>query len=388
MLTSYTKHIDWRYIMADIFDRKVVQSNDIIQGVTKMDIVPLKIFEMAVSLINPLDPPKNGIVLLSKKELFDFFNVSSDSKYTRFKDAIKELQEKSVILIRSQDKRKGNSFESIVPIPYVKWTDFEDVIELQFNEKIMPYLIHLKENFTQYLLTDIGMLNGKYSIILYKWLTMNYNQYKKYGRFDLKNPNIEMKELRQITDTENDYIRFDNFERRVLRESIDDINLKTHYSIKYEKIKRGRRISGIRFNIEEKKRSINPKYLYQKDLAYEERREDHINERIKKLELLPLALADIYVSYLIRHDLLNLNNSDEIVEAYEVLSPLYEKMMSDSAANRFQPYDNFEKHIEYIKEHMVDTSIKYRNIVEYLRVAAEGHIGKLEYQNRKRDENI
>ena len=45
----------------------------------------------------------------------------------------------------------------------------------------MPYLINLKSNFTQYLITDIMELNSKCSIILYKWFSMYYNQYEKYN---------------------------------------------------------------------------------------------------------------------------------------------------------------------------------------------------------------
>jgi plasmid replication initiation protein len=50
-------------------------------------------------------------------------------------------------------------------------------------------------------------LNSKYSIILYKWLSMQYNQYEHYsnkgGRRteqleEYANPSIKVKELRQL----------------------------------------------------------------------------------------------------------------------------------------------------------------------------------------------
>ncbi len=78
----------------------------------------------------------------------------------------------------------------------------------------MPYLIELKEKFTQYALSDIMELNSKYSIILYKWLSMNYNQYEHYsvkgGRRteqveSYRNPSILVKELREMSDTVNEY---------------------------------------------------------------------------------------------------------------------------------------------------------------------------------------
>ncbi len=52
--------------------RKIVEHNDLITSVAKMDKVPLKIFELAVSCIDINNPPKDNIIYLSKKELFSF----------------------------------------------------------------------------------------------------------------------------------------------------------------------------------------------------------------------------------------------------------------------------------------------------------------------------
>src|SRR5574337_629033 len=107
--------------------------------------------------------------------------------------------------------------KSIVPIPFVEWNSYNDEVKIEFHREIMPYLIELKEKFTQYALSDLVDLNSKYSIILYKWLSMNYNQYEHYivkgGRREeqveaYRNPSISIRELRQITDTINAYKRF------------------------------------------------------------------------------------------------------------------------------------------------------------------------------------
>ena len=46
--------------------RKVVEHNDLISSVAKMDKVPLKIFELAVSCIDTNNPPKDNIVFCPK----------------------------------------------------------------------------------------------------------------------------------------------------------------------------------------------------------------------------------------------------------------------------------------------------------------------------------
>lgn len=50
--------------------RKVVQHNDLISSVAKMDKTPLKIFELAVSCLDIDNPPKDNIIYVSKKDLF------------------------------------------------------------------------------------------------------------------------------------------------------------------------------------------------------------------------------------------------------------------------------------------------------------------------------
>ena len=149
--------------MNEIEKRKVVEHNDLITSVAKMDKSPLKIFELAVSCINTDNPPKDNIIYLSKTELFTFFDVSDNDKHSRFKQAIEKMQEQAFFNIR-QENGKGTEFERIVPIPYIKWTDYNDKVTIQFQPQIMPYLIDLKKNFTQYALSDVMNLNSKYSI--------------------------------------------------------------------------------------------------------------------------------------------------------------------------------------------------------------------------------
>ena len=75
----------------DLEKRKVVEHNALIQSVAKMQKTALKMFELAVSCIDTEEPPKNNTVYLSKSELFKFFEVSSSSKHSQFKEAVKLL---------------------------------------------------------------------------------------------------------------------------------------------------------------------------------------------------------------------------------------------------------------------------------------------------------
>ena len=212
----------------ELSKRKVVEHNSLITSIAKMDKTPLKMFELAVSCINTEEPPKDNIIYLSKAELFTFFKVDDSNKHTRFKQAIELMQKQAFFQIK-EVKDKGYEMTSIVPIPTVKWNSYNDDVMIQFNQFIMPYMIDLKAEFTQYKISELKELNSKYSIILYRWLSMNYNQYEHYnvkgGRRaeqveNYRKPSISVKELREITDTVNEYKEIYDFEKRVLKKSL------------------------------------------------------------------------------------------------------------------------------------------------------------------------
>ncbi|PFG90657.1 RepB protein, partial [Lactococcus cremoris] len=259
----------------ELSKRKVVEHNSLITSIAKMDKTPLKMFELAVSCINTEEPPKDNIIYLSKAELFTFFKVDDSNKHTRFKQAVAKMQEQAFFEIK-EEKNKGFKFRRILPIPTVEWTDYDDKVMIRFNQDIMPYLIELKQNFTKYALSEIMELNSKYSIILYKWLSMNYNQYEHYsnkgGRRaeqveNYRNPSITVKELREITDTVNEYKHFPHFENWILKKPLEEINAHTSFNVSYEKIKKGRSIDSIVFHIEKKRTAEDNSYKLE-DQAY------------------------------------------------------------------------------------------------------------------------
>ncbi|MCT0467764.1 RepB family plasmid replication initiator protein, partial [Lactococcus cremoris] len=319
--------------LKEIEKRKIVEHNDLITSVAKMDKTPLKIFELAVSCIDTENLPKDNTIYLSKEELFTFFDVSDNGKHTRFKEAITKMQEQAFFEVR-EAKNKGFKFRRILPIPTVEWTDYDDKVMIRFNQDIMPYLIELKQNFTQYALSDLIDLNSKYSIILYKWFSMSYNQYEHYsakgGRRAeqveaYRNPSIKISELRSLTDTINEYKDMSNFTKRVLDNSLKEINHHTSFNVTYEKVKKGRSIDSIVFHIEKKRRADDNSYkLEDKDYQFD-KEEKSRNEA----DLLKQAMESKYTRLLIENFLLSpLEMTDTALMAglQKNVYPLYDEL--------------------------------------------------------------
>ena len=365
--------------LKEIEKRKIVEHNDLITSVAKMDKTPLKIFELAVSCIDTEKLPKNHTVYLSKAELFAFFKVDDSNKHSRFKEAIKVMQKEAFFEIK-EEAGKGFKFKSIVPIPYVEWTDYNDEVLIRFSPEIMPYLIELKNNFTQYALSDLVELNSKYSIILYRWLSMNYNQYEHYsvkgGRRngqleEYRNPSITVKELRSITDTIKEYQHFPHFENWILKKPLEEINAHTSFNVTYDKIKKGRSIDSIVFHIEKKRRADDTSYKLE-DKAYQA---DKKAKEETEEKLVYQAMKSKYTQVLLENMLLS---------PYEMTDT---KLMAGLQKNVYPLYDELKdrRGLQGVKDHLAYVSSKQepyskRNVAKYLKKAIEQYLPTVKRQ--------
>jgi len=364
----------------ELSKRKVVEHNSLIKSIAKMDKTPLKMFELAVSCINTEEPPKDNTVYLSKIDLFAFFKVTDNDKHSRFKEAIEKMQKQAFFQIK-EEQGKGFKFKSIVPIPYVEWTDYNDEIKIEFHREIMPYLINLKKNFTQYALLDIAELNSKYSITLYRWLSMNYNQYEHYsvkgGRRveqveSYRNPSITMEELRILTDTVNEYKIMNDFTRWILEKPLEEITKHTHFNVTYEKVKKGRSIDSIVFHIEKKRTADNTSYkvddkVYQVDKAKK--------EQIEK-DLYTEAMQSNYTTLLLENMLLSPFEMQDITVMaglQKKVYPLYDEL------KKLRGLNGVKDHLSYVTSKQ--EAYSKRNIVKYLQKSIKNYLPNVKRQD-------
>ncbi|WP_282667402.1 MULTISPECIES: RepB family plasmid replication initiator protein [Lactococcus] len=364
----------------ELSKRKVVEHNSLITSIAKMDKTPLKMFELAVSCIDTEKPLEDNTVYLSKRDLFAFFKVSDNDKHSRFKQAVEKMQKQAFFQIK-EEAGKGFKFKSIVPIPYVEWTDYNDEVKIEFHREIMPYLINLKKNFTQHALSDIAELNSKYSLILYRWLSMNYNQYEHYsvkgGRRAeqveaYRNPSIKVKEMRLMTDTVNEYHKYNDWDRYILKNSLKEINAHTSFNVTYDKIKKGRSIDSIVFHIEKKRMADDNSYKlgdkdYQEDKARKAETEDMLTLQALKSPYTKLLMEHFLLSYL------DLTDTKILSGLQAHVYPLYDELKDLRGLN------GVKDHLSYVRAKREDYSKK--NITKYLKKAIEQYLPTVKRQD-------
>ena len=247
----------------------------------------------------------------------------------------------------------------------------------------MPYLIDLKAEFTQYKISELKELNSKYSIILYRWLSMQYNQYEHYSvkggrRADqvesYRNPSITVKELRLMTDTVNEYPRFDNFERRVLKIALKEINAHTSFNVTYEKVKKGRSIDSIVFHITKKPVARNDFYkLEEQDPIY---LQDKANKEQAEELLAGKALKSKYTKLLLDNMLLSpyeMTDTSLMAGLQAHVYPLYDELKALRGLN------GVKDHLSYVRAKQ--EAYSKRNIAKYLKKAIEQYLPTVKRQD-------
>lgn len=214
----------------------VVKSNELIRNVRySLSEQEQKIIIFLISQIGKDDKELNTI----KLRLRDYCEIAgieySGGSISHLKDTIKNIADKSWWI--QDDEDKENLF---------RWIDTAsldgETAEVILSQSLKPFVLQLKENFTKYEMIEVLGLRGKYTIRLYEL----FRSYLWLGRWRVK-----VNDLRDLIQCDK-YKAFKEFNRNILKYSIDEINKYSGLEVSYLTIKKGRYIEEIEFSIEEK----------------------------------------------------------------------------------------------------------------------------------------
>ncbi len=170
------------------------------------------------------------------KAFYDFMEVNNKD-YDKVRQCLKALSDKSWWI------KAENGSDILVRFLNTVRTDKKtSKVRIKFHEDMMPFLQHLKSEYTQYKLWYTMTMRSEYSLRLYELLKSVAN--KQIWYFDIE-------ELKKIFMCEN-YTRFNNFKARVIEPAVTEINDKTDITVTYELVKDGKAYVGIEFEIQYK----------------------------------------------------------------------------------------------------------------------------------------
>ncbi len=183
--------------------------------------------------------------IITIKDLSKLLGVPASNIY-RDVDEITDDIIKNPVYIR--EERNGKTID-FIKIPWVTRCEYKsDVgIALKLNEELKPFLINLKEHYTQYTLQEVLAMKSVYGIRIFEVL-----QSKIMSRVLPKDGIVvilSVQEIRECCDCEDKYPAFGNFRDKVIDKAIKEINRVTMFKVVYSYIKKARSVVEIKFDI-------------------------------------------------------------------------------------------------------------------------------------------
>lgn len=122
-------------------------------------------------------------------------------------------------------------------------------VEFGFSPQMKPFLLGLKERFTRFELIEVARMKSSFSIRIFQMCKSYYYENIRHGRNVMKVGVVELKERLGIKDK---YPDFRNFRRKVLDVAKEEINEKTRLQVNLEFGRKGRKITQVHIEINEK----------------------------------------------------------------------------------------------------------------------------------------
>ena len=223
----------------------VVKTNQLNQALQTLSLAEVRIIQLAI-----VDARETATGLSTDKPLridatryAEVFETTRQNGYKRMKEAEETLFNRRFTYLDDNGKPIKSRW-----LQQVQYHDGEGAIEIVFTLAVVEGISRingLEQFFTSYLLEQTTQFDSVYSVRLYELLTQ--------WRTAKKTPCFEIGVFRdQMGLGINEYKAMCDFKKRVLDLATDEINKNSDLKVKYENVKKGRKIIGFTFTVHEK----------------------------------------------------------------------------------------------------------------------------------------
>ena len=175
--------------------------------------------------------------------------IKSNSIYADMERITRSLRTREIGI------KEGKSFFYTGWLSSAKYIHGSGYVELCFDPNLKPYLLQLKDHFTQYKLSAVLYFKSVYTIRLYELLKKEAFKAKQDKRLAIEYSYVFLRQAFGITDKE--YTQFNNFKRKAIEPAVAEVTAKTElniYAVEYGKT--GRAVSRVTFRVEVRELSI------------------------------------------------------------------------------------------------------------------------------------
>jgi plasmid replication initiation protein len=212
--------------------------NKVTECFKSMSVDEKRLLIMASPIARNMDANEQDAILIRADEFARECGIKVNSAYKQIADASRKLIDRSF----SYTNEKGKKVHS----NWVIDATYEDAgISVRFTGIVLVMLKILDKHnpYTKYKKEIVLRLKKDYSIDFYHLA----KKYQKQVNFELS-----LDDMFQEFGLPDSYRDISNLKKRVLKNSIDEINSNTDVTLSYTPIKKGRSIVGYRFTVKEK----------------------------------------------------------------------------------------------------------------------------------------
>ena len=218
---------------APTYPTLVVKGNDFINARHQLTVAEMRIVLTMITQVGRNDEDFKPYRIYIK-DFVEAIGTAHKGEYERAREITLNLMKRVMEIPRPKGYLQVSFLSSA---EYITGTGY---VELSFDPKLKPYLLQLKERFTQYDIRNVLALQSFYSIRIYELL----KQYVKLGERVM-----EVDELRELLKLPDSYKHYASFKRRIILQAQKDLSRHTDLSFDFEEIKTGRKFTRIRFII-------------------------------------------------------------------------------------------------------------------------------------------
>lgn len=230
----------------------VTQSNALALSSQEMSLLEKRLLSIGIARLDAKNPDLR--VRLFVNEFNSVFDVNTNANYERLREGTKALMSRVVHI--EQPDGGWEMFQWVNYARYVSSRSGSDgsYIDMEFSQKLAPYIHQLSKNFNSYTLEKISQMQSYYSVRIFEILHHDSFAGKKtrleYDLDDLKfRLRLKYTEKRQLIDR---YPNYKDFRVRVLEQAQRECEIFTDMLFTFEGVRRGRRIAAIIFDIRRK----------------------------------------------------------------------------------------------------------------------------------------
>lgn len=222
----------------------VVQANNLIGGKQALKLNSAKLIRSAIMQV-VRDDEELKPYIITVKELAELLGVSASNVYRDVEEITDDIIKNPVYV---KEEIVGKSMRWI-KIPWVSKCEYNSDIgvAIKLNEELKPFLINLKEHYTQYTLQEVLTMKSVYAIRIFEML-----QSKIMSRMlpkDGTDIEIPVQEIRECCDCEDKYPAFGNLKDKVIDKAVSEINRVTMFRVDYSYRKKSRTVVAIIFHV-------------------------------------------------------------------------------------------------------------------------------------------